>query len=224
VPEGHVADMIIIAARTSGSSSDPHGISLFLVPRATDGVRVERTTMVDSRNFARVTLQDVKLPADALLGLLDNGASTLEAALTAGRAQTAAELLGIADEVFARTVGYLKERRQFDKLIGEFQGLQHRAARLYIEIELGRAALRDALQKLDTPASGATAERAVAVAKAKCGNAAMLAVQEGVQMHGGIGMTDEFDIGLFMKRARVLHELYGDADFHIDRLARIGEY
>jgi alkylation response protein AidB-like acyl-CoA dehydrogenase len=128
---------------------------------------------------------------------------------------------GIADEVFARTNAFLKERRQFGRPIGEFQGLQHRAAMLYVDLELARAALMKALNALD---SGGDASAAVAVAKAKCGNAATLAVQEGVQMHGGMGMTDEFDIGLFMKRARVLQELFGDAAFHMDRLATLRGY
>ena len=130
----------------------------------------------------------------------------------------AAELLGLADEVFARTVSYLKERRQFDRAIGEFQGLQHRAARLYCELELTRAVVIDAQQKLDAGID--SAGEAVSIAKAHAGRTATLAVQEAVQMHGGMGMTDEFDIGLFMKRARVLQELFGDSNFHLDQLAR----
>jgi alkylation response protein AidB-like acyl-CoA dehydrogenase len=134
----------------------------------------------------------------------------------------AAELLGIADEVFERTLDYLKQRKQFGKLIGEFQALQHRAATLYVDIELARAVLAKALHALDT--SPLQAAEAVAVAKAKCGAAATLAVQESVQMHGGMGMTDQLDFGLFMKRARVLQELYGDAGWQMDRLARLRGY
>lgn len=223
VLDGHVADFFIVVARTSGSSRDARGISLFLVPCDTRGVHVERTVMVDSHNAARVRFQEAAVPFDALLGPLDGGAPLMEAALNAGRAAIAAELLGIADEVFTRTVAYLKERRQFDRAIGEFQGLQHRAAKLYVEIELGRAALREALGTLDE-GQDATATRALAVAKAKCGSAATLAVQEGVQMHGGIGMTDEFEVGFFMKRARVLQELFGDVDFHMNGLAQRSGY
>jgi alkylation response protein AidB-like acyl-CoA dehydrogenase len=131
-------------------------------------------------------------------------------------------LLGIADEVFERTLGYLKERKQFGHVIGEFQGLQHRAAMLYVDIELARAALIKALQTLD--AQPERAAEAVAIAKAKCGSAATLAVQEGVQMHGGMGMTDQFEIGFFMKRARVLQELFGDSAFQEERLARMRGY
>jgi len=157
-----------------------------------------------------------------VVGALDGGAAPLAIALDAGRAAAAAELVGIADEAFARTVGYLKERRQFDKLIGEFQGLQHRAAMLHCDIELARAAVMKALESLDS--DPANASIAVSIAKARAGKSATLAVQEGVQMHGGMGMTDEFEMGFFMKRARVLQELYGDANFHADRVARSRGY
>ncbi len=214
VLDGHVASLLIVAAHIAGGDE----IGLFLVPRDADGLHVSRTVMVDAHNAATLALAGVALPADGRLG--DRAA--LDAALDAGRAAAAAELLGIAEEVFERTLGYLKERKQFGRLIGEFQALQHRAAALYVDIELARAVLAKALRSLD--AAEEDAPLAVAVAKAKCGNVAALAVQEGVQMHGGIGMTDEFDIGLFMKRARVLQELFGDPGFQMDRLATLRGY
>jgi alkylation response protein AidB-like acyl-CoA dehydrogenase len=131
-------------------------------------------------------------------------------------------MVGLSEEVFGRTVGYLKERKQFGKSIGEFQALQHRAAQLYIDIEITRAAVLKALQTLDNHFENAGA--AVAVAKARAGSTATLAVQEGVQMHGGMGMTDQFDIGFFMKRARVCQELFGDSNFHADQLAKMKSY
>ena len=131
-------------------------------------------------------------------------------------------MLGVADEAFARTVQYLKERKQFGRLIGEFQGLQHRAAQLYCELEITRAAIAKALTQLDVDPS--TAGESVSIAKARAGRTATLAVQEAVQMHGGMGMTDEFDIGFFMKRARVLQELFGDANFHLNQLAQMRGY
>ena len=217
VPDGHVADVLIVAARTAGQSGDTQGISLFLVPGDAAGVQVERTVMVDAHNAARLQLSAVQLGTEALLGPLHGGWPALCAALDAARCAAAAELLGLADEAFARTVQYLKERRQFGKVIGEFQGLQHRAAHLYSELEITRAAVLHAQQQLD--AAAPTAADAVAVAKARAGRTATLAVQEFVQMHGGMGMTDEFDAGFYMKRARVLQELYGDAHFHLDQLA-----
>jgi acyl-CoA dehydrogenase len=221
VIDGHVADLLIVAARTSGDSGDGNGITLFLAPADTPGMHIERTAMVDAHNAARVRFDRAELPASACLGPLGGGWPALQAALDAGRAAVSAELLGVAEEVFARTIAYLKERRQFGRPIGEFQGLQHRAAMLHVELELARSTQMQALDTLD---GGGDATRAVALAKAKCGSVATLAEQEGVQMHGGMGMTDEFDIGLFMKRARVLQELFGDAAYHTDRLATLRGY
>lgn len=218
VPDGHVADLLLVVARTAAQAGERDGLSVFLVPRHSAGLAVERTVMLDAHNAARLTLNQVVLPASALLGgVAGQAATALEQALNAGRVAAAAELQGLADECFKRTVQYLKERKQFGKLIGEFQALQHRAAHLYTELEITRAAVLNAQQLLDAGSDKAAA--AVAVAKARAGRSATRAVQEGVQMHGGMGMTDAFDFGLFMKRARVLEELYGDANHHLDRLA-----
>lgn len=222
VPDGPVASLLIVAARSGGAAGDTAGISLFALPRATAGLAVERTVMADAHNAARLALDHAAVPAAALLGEPGGGWAALQRALDFGRAGAAAELLGIGDEVFERTLDYLKQRRQFGRLIGEFQALQHRMAVLYIDLELARAALARALHALDT--APAQAAEAVAVAKAKCGRAATLAVQEGVQMHGGMGMTDQLDFGLFMQRARVLDELWGDAGCQMDRLARMRGY
>ncbi|HEY0600259.1 acyl-CoA dehydrogenase [Brevundimonas sp.] len=212
VLDGHIADALIVAARTD------EGIGLFLVDPSTDGVAVERTVMVDAHNAARVTLTDVAVDADALIGSVEGGEALLEGALNLGRACAAASLTGAGDQAFQTTLEYLRTRKQFGKLIGEFQALQHRAAHLFSEIEIARAAVMGALQALD--AGRESAPLAVSVAKAKAGRVAELAVQEAVQMHGGVGMTDEFDVGLFMKRVRVLNELLGDAGFHQERMAR----
>ncbi len=216
VVDGHVADLLIVAARTEG------GLTLFLVDPKAKQVAVERTVMVDAHNAARVTFDNVEVSADAVLGEVDRGDALLEAVLNVGRGAVAAEMVGLSEEVFGRTVTYLKERKQFGKLIGEFQALQHRAAQLYIDIEITRAATLKALQALDHDA--AKAAHAVSVAKARAGSTATRAVQEGVQMHGGMGMTDQFDIGLFMKRARVCQELFGDDNFHAERLAEARQY
>ena len=222
VLEGHVANLLIVAARRAGEPGDTDGITLFLVDVKASGVEIERTVMVDAHNAARISFKDVQINADAVLGQVDTGWETLSAALDAGRCGAAAELLGLADEVFERTVNYLKERRQFGRVIGEFQGLQHRAAELYCELEITRSVVLQAQQQLDAKADGAS--RAVSMAKARAGRTATLAVQEAVQMHGGMGMTDEFEIGFFMKRSRVLQELFGDANFHLDQLARQNGY
>jgi alkylation response protein AidB-like acyl-CoA dehydrogenase len=222
VVDGHTADLLIVAARTAGAAGERDGLTLLLVDPKSKGIETERTAMVDSHNAARIVFSDVEVNADGVLGEVDHGGALLEGVLNIGRGAVASEMVGLSEEVFNRTVGYLKERKQFGKLIGEFQALQHRAAQLYIEIEITRAAVLKALQTLDGNLDNAGA--AVAVAKARAGSTATLAVQEGVQMHGGMGMTDQFDIGFFMKRARVCQELFGDSNFHADQLARMKSY
>ena len=222
VVDGHTAGLVIVAARSAGAAGERNGLTLFLVDPKAKGVEIERTAMVDSHNAARIKFDHVEVNADGVLGEVDQGLALLEGVLNIGRGAVASEMVGLSEEVFGRTVNYLKERKQFGKLIGEFQALQHRAAQLYVDIEITRAAVLKALQALDGDFANAAA--AVAVAKARAGTTATLAVQEGVQMHGGMGMTDQFDIGFFMKRARVCQELFGDSNFHADQLARMKSY
>ena len=222
VVDGHVADLLVVAARTAGGDSDAKGITLFLVDPKAKGVEIERTAMVDAHNAARITFKDAEVTADNVLGEVDQGGAVLGGVLNIGRAVVASEMLGAGDESFSRTLQYLKERKQFGKLIGEFQVLQHRISHLYIELEITRAVILKALQTLDE--DPANADEIVAVAKARAGTTGTLAVQEGLQMHGGIGMTDQFDIGFFMKRMRVCQELFGDSNFHSDRVASLRSY
>ena len=222
VVDGHVADMLVVAARTAGGDSDAKGITLFLVDPKAKGVEIERTVMVDAHNAARITFKDAEVTADNVLGEVDQGGAVLGGVLNIGRAVVASEMLGAGDESFSRTLQYLKERKQFGKLIGEFQVLQHRISHLYIELEITRAVILKALQTLDE--DPANADEIVAVAKARAGTTGTLAVQEGLQMHGGIGMTDQFDIGFFMKRMRVCQELFGDSNFQSDRVASLRSY
>lgn len=222
VVDGHVANHFIVVARMEGHVAGMQGLSLVLVEKNTGGVEVERTVMVDAHNAARVRFTDVRVPKSAALGEIGQAWNLLDQVLDAARVGVAAELLGIADEVFRRTVTYLKERSQFGRRIGEFQALQHRISRVFAQVEVVRAAVLKAAQALD--ARHPRANLHASVAKAKAGSVATLAVQEAVQMHGGMGITDELDIGLFMKRARVLDELVGDHRFHARRVARLIGY
>lgn len=222
VVQGASADTIVTAARTGGSAGETDGITLFAVPRDAGGLSVENVALVDSSKAARLTFEKVQLDADAVIGEVDGGWKPLKRALAAGSAGSAAELVGVASGASAMTLDYLRQRKQFGKLIGEFQALQHRAAHLCAEIEIARAAAYKAAQLLDTGDEGA--ELYVSVAKAKAADVASLAVREGVQMHGGIGMTDEHDIGLFMKREAVLGELFGDVYYHRERVAALSGY
>jgi alkylation response protein AidB-like acyl-CoA dehydrogenase len=214
------ADMIVTAARTSGSPGDRHGITLFAVPR--DAAAIENVTLADSSKAARLAFDNLAVDADAVIGEVDGGWEPLSLALNAGRAGAAAELVGVAAGAAAMTFDYLRTRKQFGKLIGEFQTLQHRAAHLYGEIEIARAAVLKAAQLLDS--GDERTELWVSVAKAKAADVASLAAREGVQMHGGIGMTDEHDIGLYLKREAVLGELFGDIYYHRNRVAELSGY
>lgn len=222
VLDGHVADRLIVTARTSGDVESRDGITLFLIDTKANGVTVTRTPTVDSHNAATVELRDVAASDSDVVGTFDKGAVVLDAVLDAGRAVLAAELLGVAEESFERTLGYLRDREQFGAKIGTFQALQHRAAHLFCEIELVRSVVLRTLQALE--AQEPTAANLVCLAKAKATEVARLATNEAVQMHGGIGMTDEFDIGFFMKRARAAGETFGDYYYHADRYAQLCGY
>ncbi len=220
VVHGNSADVILTVARTSGSPGDRDGLTLFAVPKG--AAEVDSVTLADGSKAARIKFDNVELDADAVVSEVDNGWTPLARALNAGRAGAAAELVGVAAGASTMTVDYLKQRKQFGKLIGEFQALQHRAAHLYGEIEIARAAALKAAELIDS--GDDRAELAVAVAKAKAADVASLAVREGVQMHGGIGMTDEHDIGLYLKREAVLGELFGDVYYHRNKVAELSGY
>ncbi len=222
VVQGGSADVILVAARTGGSAGETDGLTLFAVDKDAGGLSAASERLVDSAMAARLTFDNVEVDADSVVGAVDGGWPLLTRLLDAGRTGAAAEMVGVASGAMDMTVDYLKQRTQFGRLIGEFQALQHRAAHLYSELEIARAATLKGQQLLDD--GDGEAELMVSVAKAKAGRTATLAVQEGVQMHGGIGMTDEHDIGLYMKRDRALGELWGDANYHAERVARLSGY
>ena len=222
VLDGHVAECLIVVARTSGGVDERNGLTLFLVDAKAPGVSIKRGPIVDSRGVATLELRDVKVANADVIGKVDEGVKVLDAVLDAGRAVLAAELLGVAQEAFERTLTYLREREQFGAKIGSFQALQHRASHLFCEIELTRSVVLRALQALDAQESNRST--LVSLAKARASEVARIATNEAVQMHGGIGVTDEFDIGFFMKRARAAAETLGDAYFHTDRFAQLAGY
>jgi alkylation response protein AidB-like acyl-CoA dehydrogenase len=217
VLDGHVADRLVVAARTSGAAGDRDGITLCLVDPGASGVAITRTLMVDSRNAARVRFDNVVVSGGDVLGEVDRGADLLDALVERGTVALCAELLGIIQEVFERTVAYLKTREQFGVPIGSFQALKHRAADMFCEVELARSIVLEALRAVDE--GRPHRERLVSAAKARCSDTAGLVTREGLQMHGGIGMTDEEEIGLFMKRAKAAELTFGDGTYHRNRFA-----
>lgn len=222
VIHGHVADMLLVSARTGGSAGEEAGITLFAVPKDAAGMTTDVDRLVDSSLSARITFEGVQVDSDAVVGEVDAGWGTLTRLLDAGRLGASAEMVGVGSGAMDMTFDYLKQRKQFGKVIGEFQSLQHRAAHLFGEMEGARSIVIKAQHLLDD--DDPRAELFVAAAKAKAGKSCNLAVREGVQMHGGIGMTDEYDIGLYMKRDRALNEFFGDTWFHADRVARMNGY
>jgi alkylation response protein AidB-like acyl-CoA dehydrogenase len=216
------ADALIVPARTSGEPGDAQGVSIFLVEKGAAGLTVERQTRLDHRNAAIVRLEGVVCGQGALLGPVGKGAALLSAVIDRATVVLCAEMLGGMSEAFDLTLEYLKTREQFGVPIGSFQALQHRAARLYMEIELSRSCVMAAARAID--AGQKDAAKLVSLAKARCSDAYVLAGNEGVQLFGGVGMTDEYDIGFYLKRARASELTFGDSAFHRDRWGRLGGY
>ncbi|UCE85948.1 MAG: acyl-CoA dehydrogenase family protein [Deltaproteobacteria bacterium] len=216
VLDGHVADALIVSARTAGDEADADGVGLFLVRAGAEGLEVERQLRIDSRNASLLRLR--RVPAEAVAG----GAELLERVVDLATAGLCAEMLGAMSEIFDVTLDYLRTREQFGVPIGSFQALKHRAAQLFIEIELARSAVMAATRALDEELDDASS--LVSLAKARCSDAFVRVGNESIQMHGGIGMTDEYDMGFYLKRARVAELSFGDAAYHRDRWARRSGY
>lgn len=213
VIDAGLADRMLVLARTDD------GLTLFDLPNDRDGISRNAQSMIDNRDAGRIVFENVEATGEDVIGVVDNAMSVLKPALEAGQAALAAEMAGLAAGAFGMTVSYLKERKQFGVPIGSFQALQHRAAHLWCEIEVTTSAITNAGRKLDEDPDNATL--AVSLAKARATETAKLAVIEGVQMHGGIGMTDAFDMGFYMKRAQVATEWLGDYSYHAEQVARL---
>ena len=222
VLDGFGAESFVVVARTHGRSGESDGISLIWVPADADGVSVERQTLLDSRNAAIVVFDNVKVPQASVLGEPGRSGEALDRIIDRGTVVLCAEMLGGMSETFRLTVDYLKEREQFGTRIGTFQGLKHRAARVFMEIELARSCVMAAARAVDEGSEEAS--KLVSLAKARCSDAYILAANEGVQMFGGVGMTDEYDIGLYMKRARASELTLGDANHHRKRWSGLSNY
>jgi acyl-CoA dehydrogenase len=222
VLDAPAADSFIVIARSAGEPGDDAGLSAFLVDTGTQGLSVEGRSLVDSRSVGALHLDDVRVPSTSLLGVAGEAGPGLGRALDIANIGLASELLGLSSEAFERTVTYLQERKQFGRVIGSFQGLQHRAAELFAELELARSIVLQALQAIDSGEENLSL--LASAAKAKLCEVAQRATNEGIQMHGGIGMTDEHEIGFFIKRARVAQHTFGDYNYHLDRFAQLSGF
>jgi acyl-CoA dehydrogenase len=221
VPDSGVADRIVVSARSSGQRRSREGVELFLIDPKAKGVTLTPIPAMDWRKQHLLKLDKVKVDeADRLSG--QDGGDTLDTTLDQATVGLSAEMLGAMNEAFQMTVEYLKTRKQFGVNIGSFQALKHRATNEYVQTELARSGVYYAAMAIDENMPDAA--RAVSTAKARCNDAFHLIANESIQMHGGIGMTDEHDIGFFFKRARVSKATLGDSDYHRDRYARLKEY
>ena len=222
VVDGASADVLIVLARTSGTKGDSTGLTLFIIDSNVDGIEVIKTDMADCRNYANIVMNDVTVDKDALLGDQESGGEAIDKILDEGRIALAAEMLGNSEAAFDITLNYLKERKQFGVLIGTFQALQHRAAEMFCEIELTKSAVMAAMQGAED--NNNDLQRMASLAKSIAGETLHLVSNESVQMHGGIGVTDEYDIGFFMKRARVAEVIFGGANYHQERYANLSNF
>ena len=222
VVDGSSADVLIVLGRTSGTKGEMAGLSLFILESHTDGVSRAKLDMADSRNYANIEFNDVVVSPNALLGSREAGGEAMDHILDIGRIALSAEMLGNCEAAFSTTIDYLKERKQFGVLIGTFQALQHRAAEMFCEIELTKSSVMAAMQGADENSN--QLQVLASLAKSISGDTLHLVSNEAIQMHGGIGVTDEYDLGFFLKRARVTEQIFGSVNFHKERYANLSGF
>ena len=222
VVDGASADLLIVVARTSGKIGDSTGLTLFLVENNQPNINVVKLDMADSRNYANITFSDITVQKENILGDIEAGGEAIENILDIGRIAISAEMLGNTEAAFESTINYLKERKQFGVLIGTFQALQHRAAEMFCEIELTKSSIMAAMQGADNNSN--ELQRLASLAKTMAGETLHLVSNEAIQMHGGIGVTDEYDLGFYLKRSRVVEQIFGCSKFHTERYANISGF
>ena len=222
VIDGASSDLLIVLARTSGNKGDSTGLTLFLIDSNQTGIDKVKLEMADSRNYANITFENVDVPSENILGDPEAGGEAIDNILDIGRIAISAEMLGNSEAAFETTLDYLKQRKQFGVLIGSFQALQHRAAEMFCEIELTKSSVMAAMRAADEGSN--ELQRLSSLAKTVAGETLHLVSNEAIQMHGGIGVTDEYDVGFFLKRARVAEQIFGSSKFHTERYANLSGF
>ena len=218
VIDGSISDYLIVSANHESEKN----VDLILVDSKSEGISFNNKVHMDSRIYSDISFDNVKIEKDNFLSSNGDGFEILEKTLDIARIGLAAEMLGNVQQAFEMTMQYLKEREQFGVKIGSFQSLQHRSALMFGEIELCKSIVLKALQAIDS--DDEKLPELASLAKAKLGQVSKLVTNEAVQMHGGIGVTDDADIGFFLKRTRVTQRTFGDSNFHLDRVAKINKY
>ncbi len=222
VIDGASSDLLIVLARTSGNKGDSTGLTLFLIDSNQVGIDKVKLEMADSRNYANINFENVDVPSENILGDPEAGGEAIDNILDIGRIAISAEMLGNSEAAFETTLDYLKQRKQFGVLIGSFQALQHRAAEMFCEIELTKSSVMAAMRAADEGSN--ELQRLSSLAKTVAGETLHLVSNEAIQMHGGIGVTDEYDVGFFLKRARVAEQIFGSSKFHTERYANLSGF
>lgn len=223
VLNGHAADVIVVLARTSGKPGDRAGLSLFAVDAKSAGMQSKIASGIDSERYGLLTLSNVKVPADRLIGAEGKAFDVAERVLDYAAAAACCQGVGMLQEMLTMTVGYLNTRKQFNVLIGTFQSLQHRAVDMFVETELCKGTAILAAIKVDS-ADADERRASVSAAKVNLSLGGRYVSQQAIQLHGGIGVTDEHDIGLYFKRMHVINTLFGDEAFHTGRYASAASF
>jgi len=220
VLNGPAADLLVISARTGGDQRDADGVSLFLVPADADGIERRDYPTVDALQASEITFKGVQVGADALLGAAGEGLPILEEVLDRGILAVGAEAVGAMEVAYRATVEYCKQREQFGQPIGQFQVLQHRMVDMFMEHEQSKSLMVMAAMRLDE-GYGDAAKKAVSALKVQVGKSGRFVGQQAVQLHGGMGMTDELAVGHYFKRLTTIDTLFGNVDFHLKRFGRL---
>lgn len=221
VLNGPNADELLVVARESGGETDPDGISVFCVLPATEGVTIRPFTNVDGQKSSEIDFKDVVISEAARLGEKGNALGALEKAADRVIVGLSAEAVGALEVLLRKTVEYSKTRKQFGTSIGTFQALQHRMADMFIECQLARSIVVMAAMRLDGADEQREKTKAVSAAKSRVGKAIRSVGQESVQIHGGIGVTNELDVGHYFKRVTALEIMFGNTDYHTERFASL---
>ena len=220
VLNGPAADILVVSARTSGEQRDDTGVSVFIVDATADGVSRRDYPTVDGLRASEITFEGVKVGADALVGEADKGLPLVEHVIDDGILAVGAEAVGAMEVLYKDTVEYCKTREQFGQPIGKFQVLQHRMVDMFMEHEQSKSLMYMAAMRMDE-GYGAQAQKAVSAFKVQVGKSGRFVGQNAVQLHGGMGMTDELNIGHYFKRLTIIDTLFGNVDFHLKRFGRL---
>ena len=221
VLNGEAAQHLLVSVRTAGAQRDEQGISVVLIDAASAGVHRKAYTTVDGHRAAQISFKDVRVPVANCLGGEGDALSAVRSVVDRATLCVSAEAVGALDMLLQKTVEYSKTRKQFGTAIGTFQALQHRMADMFIECQLARSIVVMAAMKLDSDLPEAEKARAVCAAKSRVGRAIRKVGQEAVQLHGGIGITNELDVGHLFKRVTGIETLFGNTDFHTARFASL---